>query len=64
MFTGKRADVGPRSPSLRQELVARFVAEIVQRADSGSRASDFPTLPKLDNVPSKIVIGAIILCCL
>lgn len=44
-------------------MVACFVAEIGQRADSGSGAFSC-TSPKLDIVPDKIDFGPISLCCL
>ena len=43
-------------------MVASFVADVEQQADS-SRVR-LPTLPKLKNVPSKIVSLQMSLCCL
>ena len=41
----------------------RFVAEIGQRGLTADRAR-FPISPKLDDVPSRIVVGLMRLCCL
>ena len=42
---------------MRQEMVARSVAEIGQRADRGGGCARFPTSPELYNAPSKIDVG-------